>query len=80
MKRITLSLSLVILIVLSSCSKDRDDEIRPLSELEIENFIYSGMQLYYLYKPEIPELANTYFDTNSELNDFLSGFDFFKVI
>jgi len=74
MKRITLSLSLVILILLSSCSKDRDDEIRPLSELEIENFIYSGMQLYYLYKPEIPELANTYFDTNSELNDFLSGF------
>ena len=76
MKKITpILMALSVLFLLNSCATDRDDEIRPLSELEIENFIYSGMQLYYLYKPQIPELANDYFDTQTELNDFLDGFN-----
>lgn len=76
MKKITPFLTaLCAILLLNSCATDRDDEIRPLSELEIENFIYSGMQLYYLYKPQIPELANDFFETQTELNTFLSGFE-----
>ena len=74
MKKITLSLTLLTLLILASCSKDRDDELAPLAELEIENFIYNGMQLYYLYKPEIPQLGNTFFESTADLNVYLSGF------
>ncbi|RXG15641.1 C-terminal processing protease CtpA/Prc [Leeuwenhoekiella aestuarii] len=76
MKKITpILITFCALFLLNSCATDRDDEIQPLSELEIENFIYSGMQLYYLYKPQIPELANDFFETQSELNSFLDGFE-----
>ncbi|HBO29962.1 MAG TPA: peptidase S41, partial [Leeuwenhoekiella sp.] len=74
MKKITLSLTLLTLLILASCSKDRDDELAPLAELEIENFIYNGMQLYYLYQPEIPQLGNTFFESTTDLNVYLSGF------
>jgi len=74
MKKITLSLTLLTLLILASCSKDRDDELAPLAELEIENFIYNGMQLYYLYKPEIPQLGNTFFESTADLTVYLSGF------
>ncbi|RXG30804.1 S41 family peptidase [Leeuwenhoekiella marinoflava] len=76
MKKITpILMTLCALFLLNSCATDRDDEIRPLSELEIKNFIYSGMQLYYLYKPQIPELANAFFETQTEFNTFLNGFE-----
>ena len=76
MKKITpILMTLCALFLLNSCATDRDDEIRPLSEVEIKNFIYSGMQLYYLYKPQIPELANAFFETQTEFNTFLNGFE-----
>jgi len=76
MKKISLSLLILVLSVLClSCSTDRDDELGPVSFLEIKNFIYDGMQLYYLYKPDVPELANDFFESREERNDFLNSFD-----
>lgn len=76
MKKIALNIAAFLVLALSwSCANDRDDELGPVSFLEIKNFIYDGMQLYYLYKPEVPELANDFFESRDARNDFLNSFD-----
>ncbi len=68
--------------LLISCAKDDDDVVDkevgkpgPDRNLDIENFMYSGMNEIYLYKPNVPQLADSYFSTQTELNDFLDDFD-----
>lgn len=65
-----------------SCSKDDDDVIDdevgqpgPDRNLDIEDFIYKGMNNIYLYKANVSKLADNYFSNQSELNDFLDDFD-----
>tara|TARA_R110000850_G_scaffold277127_1_gene423104 strand:+ start:6019 stop:7461 length:1443 start_codon:yes stop_codon:yes gene_type:complete len=75
MKKIKLRFLFVILsLSLYSCFEDLDDTIRPATSLEIQDFIYKAMNIWYLYKPEVPDLANDRFATQGELNDFLNSF------
>ncbi len=57
-----------------SC-KDRDDELQPASSLEIKDFIWKAMNIFYLYKSDVPDLADSRFTTVGELNSFLESFD-----
>lgn len=68
---------------ISSCSSDADD-IGPNTVvpgtpdsgvLTVENFIYRGMNEFYLYKADVPELADGFFATQTEKNDFLDNYD-----
>lgn len=70
-------------IALISCSKDEDvvereeeetSEGIDREEYEIEDFVYSGMQEVYLYKADVPELANNYFDNSDEQYDYYASF------
>ncbi|WP_372920339.1 S41 family peptidase [Salegentibacter sp.] len=72
-------------IFLISCEKDEEEFINPVetkeetgtqasSELEIEQFVYRGMKDIYLYKDQVPSLANNYFRSNAERDDYLTGF------
>lgn len=63
-----------------SCSEDEDD-IGPKTQVEgeerdltIENFVFRGMKNIYLYKADIPELENNFFNTQVALQDFLKGY------
>jgi carboxyl-terminal processing protease len=58
-----------------SCFEDLDDNEQPASALEIQDFIWRGLNFYYLYKADTQELANDAFSTESELNTFLSTFN-----
>jgi len=61
----------------TSCSDDADDAInKPVDgrNLTVENFIYRGLNEIYLYKADVPELANDFFPTQTERNDFLDNF------
>lgn len=60
--------------LLVSCSKDNDDEF-PKKDLEVENFIYKGMNNIYLYKANVPELADDYFATQTDRDKYLGSFD-----
>ncbi|HER39759.1 MAG TPA: hypothetical protein ENO10_00890, partial [Salinimicrobium catena] len=62
------------LIVLSGCHEDLDDVIKPATSLDIKNFIWRGMNEIYLYKDEVPDLADDRFSTQEELNEFLNTF------
>ncbi|HKJ48262.1 MAG TPA: S41 family peptidase [Christiangramia sp.] len=44
-------------------------------ELEVENFVYNGLNEIYLYKADIPELANDYFENTNEKIEFLANSD-----
>ncbi|WP_406683139.1 S41 family peptidase [Seonamhaeicola sp. MEBiC1930] len=65
---------LLILLTLSivSCFEDSDDNIIQASE--INDFVWKGMNAFYLYKDNIPNLANDRFTTNEEYADYLNGF------
>ncbi len=78
-KRIVILLLATTTLLTSSCFKDRDDEISTeLSEevsLQVKDFIYRGLNFFYLYKADTPELANDAFANDDEKNTFLNSFD-----
>lgn len=55
------------------CS-DMDDNAVPNS-LQIKDFVWKGMNLYYLWQADVPDLADDRFANQSQLNTFLEGFD-----
>jgi len=75
MKKKLLLLLIVIAPFFTSCFEDNDDNIQVASELDIKNFIYRGLNFFYLYKADTPELANDAFTDQNELNSFLNSYD-----
>lgn len=55
-----------------SCFEDQDDNVILASE--INDFVWKGMNIFYLYKDEIPNLANDRFSTNEEYGDYLNSY------
>jgi len=75
LKNKILLICIAVASVLSSCFEDLDDNQNTASALDIQNFIYRGLNFFYLYKAETPELANDAFATQAALNDFLNDYD-----
>lgn len=74
MKYRNLLLILLANLLLISCFKDEDDVLRQASNEEIQDFIYRGLNYFYLYKSDIPELANDYFDDEGAKSSFIRSF------
>ena len=62
---------LLISFSLLNCSKE---EIIP-GDVEINNFVWGGMNAFYKYQGEIEDLADTNFSTRDQLNEYLSDFE-----
>lgn len=75
MKIKILAVLLTVSCLFASCFEDMDDKIDPASTSDIQNFIYRGLNYYYLYKADTPELANDAFADDGQLKNFLDGFD-----
>ena len=73
-KRIFISL-LIVSVLYVSCFEDADDNLQPASTIDIQNFIYRGLNYFYLYKADTPELANDAFANQDELNSFLNNYE-----
>ncbi|PKV51841.1 peptidase S41-like protein [Aquimarina sp. MAR_2010_214] len=58
----------------TSCFDDNDDVPRISGTTEINDFIWKGLNRYYLYKADVPDLANSRFPSNQEYTQFLEGF------
>lgn len=65
-------LLLLTAITFQSC-QDNDDVAAPIN-LEVQNFIRKGLNLYYLWQADVPNLADTKFANQTELNTFLKGY------
>ncbi|WP_299126992.1 S41 family peptidase [uncultured Winogradskyella sp.] len=68
-----LLLSLVIALSLTSCFEDQDDNA--IAASEINDFVWKGMNAVYLYKSDIPDLADDRFSSNEEFANYLNDFD-----
>jgi carboxyl-terminal processing protease len=60
----------LLTLTLYNCTKE--DEI-PV-DVEINDFIWKGMNAYYLYQDQIPDLSDRRFNSQPELNSYLKGF------
>ncbi|RZK11933.1 MAG: peptidase S41 [Flavobacterium sp.] len=67
-----LILFIVVSLSFQSCD-DKDDTLGVASEVEIDDFIWKGLNLYYLWQEDVPDLADDRFANQAELNDFLIG-------
>ncbi|MGK4567439.1 hypothetical protein [Flavobacterium sp. 3HN19-14] len=55
-----------------SC-EDQDDKLNVPSDLQVQNFIWKGLNLYYLWQADVPELADNAFSNQGQLNVFLQS-------
>ncbi|HWS59733.1 MAG TPA: S41 family peptidase [Flavobacterium sp.] len=63
---------LLSIFIFQSC-QDEDDVAAP-SNLEVNDFIWKGLNLYYLWQADVPNLSDSKFANQSELNNFLKGY------
>lgn len=73
--KLFLKLSLVLVFftyVFLSC-EDKDDILVPAA-LEVNDFIWKGLNLYYYWQADSPDLADTRFNSQTELNSFLDDY------
>jgi C-terminal processing protease CtpA/Prc len=68
----SLSISLLVAFAFQSC-QDEDDVAAPMN-IEVQNFVWNGLNLYYLWQADVPNLSDTKFKNQAALNTFLSGY------
>ncbi len=59
--------------LLYSC--ETQDELHVPSDLAVNDFIWKGMNLYYLWQPDVPKLQDDHFPNQRNLNSFLSNYN-----
>ena len=74
MKKIAIASLILLLFLLPVGCSDNDDNPVPAS-LEIKDFVWKGMNLYYLWQTDVPNLADDRFANQSQLNTFLEPFE-----
>lgn len=76
MKKLRIALlSLIVLSLNTSCFKDNDDTIIINDDInEIKDFVYKAMNAVYLYKSQVPALANDRFASNDAYANYLDSY------
>lgn len=67
-----LMLLCILSLITTSCFEDNDDN--QVTASEINDFVWKGMNIFYLYKDNIPNLANDRFTTNNAYAEYLSSY------
>jgi carboxyl-terminal processing protease len=74
MKKIfLLTLLLFITVFTFQSCQDNDDVAAPVN-LDVQDFIWKGLNQYYLWQADVPNLGDDRFSTQAELNTFLKGY------
>nr|MBU3861924.1 peptidase S41 [Flavobacterium sp. MC2016-06] len=74
MKTILRSLLLLFVLAFSLQSCEDQDDVAPASDLQINDFIWKGLNQYYLWQADVPNLADDRFANQEALNSFLRGY------
>jgi carboxyl-terminal processing protease len=67
----TILVSFLFIAAISSCT-DNDDNP---SSLPTQNFVWEGLNTYYLWQADVPNLADNKFSTQSDLDGFLDNYN-----
>ncbi|TYA55982.1 S41 family peptidase [Formosa maritima] len=70
-KQFLIFITIFSITLFAGCFEDLDDN--PVSTKELNDFVWKGLNKYYLYKDNLPDLANDRF-TNSEYDNYLNSF------
>ena len=73
MKKSFIAGLLVLLFFIPLGCSDMDDNAVP-SSLQVKDFVWKGLNLYYLWQADVPNLADNRFANQSELNEFLTTY------
>jgi C-terminal processing protease CtpA/Prc len=65
---------LSIVLFLASCSKSDDNSIEPIVTDDVNYFIWKGMNSYYFWQKDVPNLANNRFSDFDELYAHFRGY------
>lgn len=60
--------------ILQSCDEKDMDDVPPPANLEVNDFIWKGLNLYYLWQADVPNLADNRFANQNALNIFLQKY------
>lgn len=63
----------ILFLCLIGCQPD--DDLHVPNDLRINDFVWKGMNLYYLWQQEVPDLDDERFSDQQDLNTFLSSYD-----
>jgi hypothetical protein len=74
MKTILKSVLLLFLLAFSLQSCEDQDDVAAPADLQINNFIWKGLNQYYLWQADVPNLADDHFGSQEALNSFLRGY------
>ena len=66
---------LFLLFVLISCKDEDDNVVTRKYDLDVEDFIWKGLNTYYYWQSSIPDLADNRFDSRESYATYLSDFD-----
>ncbi len=71
--RLSKHLLLLLLLFNFSCSKDNDDNLVELSnELEISDFVWKGLNDFYYWQADVPNLGDNIIENQKTYTDFIS--------
>ena len=62
----------VLLFCFTNCAKDEDDF--PVTVSDINDFVWRGMNTYYLYKDNVPDLYDDRFASNEAYESYLNNY------
>lgn len=63
---------LLSLCLFTSCFEDIDD--KTVSTIEINDFVWKALNIWYYWQQDVPDLADNRFSTDEEYRDFLNSF------
>lgn len=76
------ALLLFLLIFTASCKKESHEISK--DRMEVNDFVWKGLNAYYLWKDEVPNLSDDKFSSQAELNNLLETYpqpaDFFESL
>lgn len=61
----------VVFILLSNCSKKEDIP----QDVQVNDFVWGGLNAFYKWQSNIPELSDKRFSSRSQLNTYLAGYN-----
>ena len=66
----------ILIYTFAGCSK----EYEVPQELVVYDFVWKGLNAYYLYQDEITDLADTRFNSDQQLNTYLNTFTEYNTL
>jgi len=69
---VVLFLAFLLITGLNSCDNDETNDVP--QNLEVQNFVWKGLNLYYLWQPEVSVLHDDKFNTQAALNAHLDDY------